>query len=414
MRVLLATNHLFRWTGSEVQISLINSILKKSGAETAIYSNFKSETSFLLSLFEDTKYLGDLQHLKSWDPDIAYVQHHSMAIQIRALFPELPILHAQLGVLPHLERLPPLDISPSAYLPISEEVMDNCVRAVARFGFANKDMAVFRNIVDDDLFYSMQDIGELNSVVIYSYKLGDDRIKAINDAVSGLGVKIVSSNRQSGDFPYSEVPNILRMGEMVVASGRGAIEAMLCGKVPLIMANCGDDGLVTPANFHELMKYNFSGRCHGRKFSGNDVERELKAYKKEYGPELCGMAKKYFGRFSRSDSVNAIFEKYATSTPKKLSLQELEWAEFFAETYASQRDYSRHESWMRMRNVEKGLQEDLSFRVQRIAEMEHMILGYKTELAKIKAQVDLLTDLFGSEYSGMFDRSGSACSDNFF
>jgi hypothetical protein len=250
-----------------------------------------------------------------------------------------------------------------------------------------------------------EEIDDIKSLVLYSYKLDSARIKAIDEASERLGFSIGASMHASGSFPYAEVPDVLRKGEIVVASGRGAIEAMLCGKVPLIMANCGDDGLVTPDNFQDLMKVNFSGRFTSRKFTTEDVVVEIQKYKKQFGPELRELARSYFGKTFRAQSVVDIFTQYATVRPRSFSQHELLNIRFAAETYSLQRDFSRSEAWFRAQASEKMHNAELSIRDQRVREMQNTISGLRTEMGKMDAQVALLTDLFGEGRGGVGGRT---------
>jgi hypothetical protein len=404
MRALLATNHLFGWTGSELQLSLINSVLKDSDFSTVIYSDFSSGNDFCKRLFGDTLCVSLLQELVAWNPDIAYVQHHSIAVQIRSIFPNLPILHAQLGVLPHLEKAPRVDIAPSARLAISEEVENASRIEFEQLNFEQLDLIVFRNIVDDNHFYAVEEIDDLKSLVLYSYKLDSARIRAIGEASERLGFSISASMHASGNFPYAEVPDVLHKGEIVVASGRGAIEAMLCGKVPLIMANCGDDGLVTPDNFRDLMKVNFSGRFTSRKFTTEDVVVEIQKYRKQYGPELRELARSHFGKTFRAQSVVDVFTQYASFRPRAFSQDELLDIRFAAQTYSLQREFSRSEAWFRAQASENIHNAEMSIRDQRIRDMENTISELRTEIRKIDAQIALLTDLFGEGRGGVGGR----------
>ena len=83
--------------------------------------------------------------------------------------------------------------------------------------------------------------------------------------------------------------------DVVVSLGRGVVEAMLCGRVPLVFDIHGGDGLVTPDNLDSLKKYNFSGRCHRMQYTAIDLVDELRGYRQVFGDSLCDIAREQFG-----------------------------------------------------------------------------------------------------------------------
>jgi hypothetical protein len=73
------------------------------------------------------------------------------------------------------------------------------------------------------------------------------------------------------------------------------VEAMLCGRVPLVFDIHGGDGLVTPNTLNEIRTNNFSGRRHGREYTVEDLVAELGKYRQEYGTRLRELALEQFG-----------------------------------------------------------------------------------------------------------------------
>jgi len=70
-----------------------------------------------------------------------------------------------------------------------------------------------------------------------------------------------------------EVERRMQDADLVVSLGRGAIEGLACGAAvvaydnrPYMGGRC--DGMITPENFHDLRKFNISGRYHN-KLSGH-------------------------------------------------------------------------------------------------------------------------------------------------
>ncbi len=339
MRFLLATNHLVSWTGSEITLQVISKLVKSAGHEVLVYSPFVSTQAFLCDLLDDIPHTSSLEEVVQFAPDMAYTQHHTSATLVRSACPCVKMVHGVLGVIPHLEQPPRINIGISKYLAISEEV-------IASFKAKGRDCSnviLFRNIVDDSLFHGNGPISELSSIACYSYKLSEQKFFMLENISKRLGLSILDHRQEAGTIAYKSVPRLLLDSEIVVASGRGAIEAMLCGRVPLILSNCGDDGLVTPGNFELLMQVNFSGRVSGQEFSEERIEHEIGLYRQEYGHQLQAMALRHFGLSVRKPEILRIFEDVSFSEINSLSELEMQDIQFEARTFLSAYTFSQYE-----------------------------------------------------------------------
>jgi tetratricopeptide (TPR) repeat protein len=312
MKYLLATNQLFSFTGSELTIRTLANVLLSHGNDVLIYSPFVK----LGSITNGLKITSDLGTVKEYSPDACYTQHNTVFTCIRATLPKSPIAHALLGVLPHLEKLPKHHEAANYLLPISEEVANE----VSRSGVNTNKISIFRNIVDDKLFSSHHAIDKIERIVTFSYKLSSEKFNSIETVCANLALDLVDHQPSfAGSIHYESVPGVMLSGDIVITSGRGAIEAMLCGRIPLIMADCGDDGLVTPENFFDLMKCNFSGRATGRTFNQSDISREILRARPEYGEKLNDLARRNLGTTSRSSEVVDFFLSLAKETAPVIS-----------------------------------------------------------------------------------------------
>jgi len=338
-RMLLATNHLFGWTGSEITIATLASVLHDGGHDVLVYAPFWSRPD------ADRAFLGGLPATKSlaeviaFKPEAAYTQHHPVAVAVRAALPACPIVHAVLGVLPYLEQPPGLSLGIHRFLAISEETRD----ALLGSGLEQQQISLFRNLVDDRLFTPGDNPlpTRPQTVACYSYKLEAADLQALQAAATAQGLNLrTDTNTQPGNTPYGDAPGRVRSGEIVVASGRGAIEAMLCGRVPLIMANCGDDGLVTPANFKDLMRTNFSGRSRGGKMSAAQVAAQIASYRADDAAELRQLALRHFGVSRRRQNLLDLFGTLPRHKPEALAAQQTAAIAFEAEGLKLQREFA--------------------------------------------------------------------------
>lgn len=71
------------------------------------------------------------------------------------------------------------------------------------------------------------------------------------------------------------VNDYIARSDIVVATGRGAREAMSCGKPCIVMSNWGYDGIITPSRLKKIEYANFSGRGICRPLSTDAILQDL-------------------------------------------------------------------------------------------------------------------------------------------
>ena len=207
----------------------------------------------IASVFDDIRKLS-INHF-----DAAYIQHHPIAIEVRHQFPNLPVLLASLGVLPFLEQPPLIDLGIHKYLAISEEVRDNLIQK--RIG--ESDIEIFRNIIDSKKFRPTRAINDRPcTAIVYSYKIDPEKLNFILEACKVLDIKCRRIGEKPGMIDQNNIADELNKADLVFTLGRGVIETMMCGKIPIVFDYQGGDGMVTPENIHDLMTHNFSGRLY--------------------------------------------------------------------------------------------------------------------------------------------------------
>lgn len=339
MKILLATNHLLKFSGSELTLVTLAKVLKGEGHQVLIYSFFISEALIQSDAFRDFSVTLDPSVIQAFAPNICYTQHHPIAVNIRSILPNCPIVHAILGVQPILEQPPNLPLGIRHYLPMCDALSEHIARRVV----TGQEISTFPNLVDDTLFANTKPISKpkLCRIVTFSDKLTKSHRALLASVCNDAGIEFIdNSTKWAGSIPYLTVPGLMCKGDVVVASARGAIEAMLCGRVPLILADIGDDGLVTPDNFAELMRFQFSGLAKGRSMDAAQLKSELDLYNVGFGEKLRLLAQKHFGTSSRASEISRLFVEW--SKEDVTSLSEKEWQDilFLEQSFDSQRRYS--------------------------------------------------------------------------
>lgn len=310
--VLLATNHLFGWSGSETLLLTLAEGLQEAGCKLTIYARHLDYEWATQQVGDKAVVTSNLEHIRACHFDLAHVQHSSSLMDVRAVFPTLPIIVSSLGVLPFLEQPAPFDCGVARYLAISEEVRDNLVSR----GIPTEQIDIIRNLVSERCFSPTETIRlRPERILVISNKLDDTRKAMLQAAARSIGASIRFVGGTHGTLPQTQLAVAINDADVVVSLGRGVVEAMLCGRVPLVFDINGGDGLVIPSNMDELGAFNFSGRCHRLEYTIEDLVVEIGKYRREYGVQLRERALVRFGLKANLPRVLSLYAKVSKEIP---------------------------------------------------------------------------------------------------
>ncbi|MBP2675618.1 MAG: hypothetical protein H6Q84_2458, partial [Deltaproteobacteria bacterium] len=264
MNVLLTNHHLVEFTGSEIFSFTIADFLKRNGHRVTVLSKYVDDR--LRRHFDriGVRVFHRIEDMGGERFDVAHIHHNVMAMEVRRRFPDLPLVFLSHGVLPFLEQKPPVDVGIARYMAVSEEVRENLVRQ----GLDEDRVEIFRNIVDPGEFHPRSSLPARPSrALVLSNKLDPDTESTILGACDRLGIAPTFAGMRFGVVHPDSLPEAMNRADIVFTLGRGVIEAMMCGRVPIVLDYQGGDGMVTPDDVDRLMRRNFSGRTDGRKFT---------------------------------------------------------------------------------------------------------------------------------------------------
>jgi len=303
LKILLTNHHLLDFTGSEVFTFTIADYLKKNGHDVTVYSKYSDRIRRYFDL-RQIPIVDDLAKLNGKRFDVAHVHHNLNALEVRNFCQNVPIVFLSHGVLPFLEQPPLIDIHISKFLAVSEEVKNNLISKLAD----KNAVDIFRNIIDPYIFSPTSKIHkEPRNALVLSNRIDPSTEHIIREACNTLNIKCMFVGSRFGEIDYIQVPRYINHADIVFSLGRGAIEAMMCARIPLVYDYLGGDGLVTPSNFDDIMKCNFSGRSNKIKFSVDSLVEEIRQYKDEYGEELCKIACSYYGADTKIHELVEIY-----------------------------------------------------------------------------------------------------------
>lgn len=312
LNILLSTHHLNGYTGSEIFLKTLAVSLKKYGHKVIVYSKYIG--SIKDEFRQNSVDLTDsLENLKNKNFDLAHVSHNINAIEIRNYFPNLPIIYLSQGVLPFLEQPPIIDIGISKYLAISEEIRNNLIS----HNIDPSKIEIIGNIVDETLFFPQKKLNKKpQKALILSSRITTKKAEVIKQACSKLGIEYQFKGGQNKKVTQKELSNLLNNFDIVFSLGRGAIESILSGRIPIIFDYLGGDGIVTPESFREIKKCNFSGRRFGKNYSTQDLIDEISKYDQSYSNILRELAiKEYSTKSVIPKLVNIYYSVVENSSP---------------------------------------------------------------------------------------------------
>ncbi len=313
MKILLTNHHLLNLAGSETFTYTIADFLKRKGHEVVVYSRYVDK---MLRFFRsiEVPVATDMEEIRGMKFDVAHVHHNINAIEVRHAFPDLPMVFLSHGVIPFLEQPPVLDLGIARFLAVSEEVRDNLVAKGVDAG----EIEIFRNMVDAGRFAPGARIGEKPSrALVLSYKIDPETESVIREACRRRDIECEFAGGRFGFVEQELLPSHINKADIVFSLGRGVIETMLCGRVPIVLDRFGGDGMVTPGNLPELMKFNFSGRRYGVRYTVDRLLAEFEKYDSMHGPRLRVEAVKYFGAAGMTDQLIGTYDKVMrTSLPR--------------------------------------------------------------------------------------------------
>ncbi len=276
MRILFTNNHLSDYAGTETFTWTVAHALRRASHEVVLATAQKGPMSRILE-DEGFDVCDDFEDLKGRTFDVIHAQHNVMALLARHHFPETPMIFMGHGVFHSLEQPPTLDLGIGGWVTVSEEIETIWSKQRGLQG-----VRIFRNPIDCQRFRPLSRPNErLLHVLVISNNYPVDQRNLIKRACDSLGCTC----RFVGGM-YNAAWNtekLINEADLVVSIGRGALEAMACGRAALIYDRHGCDGLMTPDVYPESRKCNFSGRRYGRKLTFDNLLELLAGYDSRMG-----------------------------------------------------------------------------------------------------------------------------------
>jgi len=248
MKILVTNHWLKKLGGSETFTYAMVGELKRLGHEVDVLTfqpglvSERIRKDFGVTIISEVKSTYEL----------ILANHHTC---VQESYGHGPIIQTCHGTTPKLEQP---SIFTDQYVAISEEVQSHIFKNIPA-----TSVSVIPNGIDCDRFKPVKPIGKTVKRVL---SLAHDDLFNIELMYyfKKRGIEFISLNKFKN--PVWDVENFINVADMVISLGRGAYEAMACGRPVLVMdkrpyQGALADGLVNALNVDELIKTNLSGRA---------------------------------------------------------------------------------------------------------------------------------------------------------
>lgn len=287
MKILIGNNHLDTMGGSETYTYTLASTLIKLGHTVEIMLGAPHRLGVMSNKIESD--LGVVVEKLTGGYDKVILNHNTTVqrffkLDLNYIGNVFQICH---GTVPTEEQ--PFLENKIKYISISEEVSSHLKN---HYG---KNSIVLRNLIDLEL-YQLTDINN-QPMKMYSLTQSDTMNQLLEAVCHDMNIEFTYNNKLSNSI--SSVVEKIRPADIVVSLGRGCYEAMAMGKNVLI-ADMRPympgymDGMVTTANFLDLIKNNCSGRFNKIKVNPLLIKEEIGKYHSTQGRENRELINNHF------------------------------------------------------------------------------------------------------------------------
>lgn len=272
MKILVANHHMKQFGGSEVFTYTLIGELVRTGHEVDLFTMHPGMVSDKVK----ENFSVD-EGLRSYY-DLILASHNTTVRYISNILNYGLLIQTCHGIYPALEQATSLA---DKYVSISKEVYD----------YLNKcgyESYIIWNGIDCERFKSINPIKRKLKNIL-SLAQSDKANEKLTEACKILGINLTIRNKFNN--PIWNIEDEINKADLVVSLGRGAYEAMACGRAVLVYdsrnySKSYADGMITPYNIAKVMENNCSGRSFRLSPSVDELVIEIKKYHSEYGHNL--------------------------------------------------------------------------------------------------------------------------------
>jgi len=275
-RVLLMTNQLFRWSGSETVLVELAEELSQAGVAVSIFANVL-DTNFMRDVIGNrVSVISDPSKVRLEDFDIIYCQHQVLTVFLDQL---LELENAQKTpriVYGHLSPFNRLEFpGPSIEKHFADYSICNSAETLSKMidlGLDQGKLQLFPNPAPSSFFNISAPIGTPKKLLAVSNHFPTEIKKALKK-IERAGVQVTRRGRQ---FTSSRVTaEELQSHDMVLTIGKTVQYALAAQRPVYVYDRFGGPGWLSETNFRAAEENNFSGRCVNTKKSPDAISKEI-------------------------------------------------------------------------------------------------------------------------------------------
>lgn len=282
MRILIANHWLKKLGGSETFTYTLIGEMVRQGHQVNYYTSQKGVVSRAIE--KDFK----VPFADSGAFDLILCSHNTMVQYCRSKMTG-PIIQTCHGTIPKLEQ--PCHLS-DAFVAISEEVKQHLLKS----GISNH-VELIHNGIDTQRFKPTSIALQWPQSVL-SLSHSEQLNNYLKNYFSSRYVHFEALNKYKN--PKWSIEEVINMSDLVISCGRGAMEALSCGRPAIVMDHrpympAYAEGLITTENINELLKCNFSGRRYmNDPYDRSILDEALCEINSESSDHARSMALEYF------------------------------------------------------------------------------------------------------------------------
>lgn len=261
MSILILTNHLNIFAGSEIQALEVYEYFKQQGHDVKVYANTRSEP--MISLFQPSDLIAEIADIDLTRFDLVWAQHSLLG----RLFKDHDYKQLKLALVSvHLSPFELLELSSLPYMSQLADIFiansNETKQKLLEFGIDEEKILVSGNPAPDS-FKRTREAGRLKNVLVVSNHAPQE-LKDAADILQTRGIS-VDFLGQGGQKQQRVDADLLAKYDVIATIGK-TVQYALLGQIPVYnYDHFGGCGYLNAENFEKARNLNFSGRGFGKK-----------------------------------------------------------------------------------------------------------------------------------------------------
>ena len=321
MRILITNNRLDQRAGSESYVETVMGALRDLGHEVIAFSPGLGEVASSLRS-RGFEVHDNVTHLPD-GIDVIHGQHVNAVAEVRRVLPSVPLVFvAHSWFIPNED--PCAELAPAALVALNERVQ-NRLRSIA---FPSHiPIHRLRQPVEIGFFDGIRRVpsDRPESALLVSRKI-TGRLKSIQEACERAGIELRTLRGESAD-PRLE----MAAADMVLASGRSALEAMSMARPTLLIDQTVCAGWITEDSWERIENEGFG--TGNPTDSVTDLDALLAMYSPDFGIQARILAAHQHAAQDHASALIAIYRSIADTRSTEVldqrlpSLRKQNWAQ---------------------------------------------------------------------------------------